>query len=152
MLNSPSPYERYLRNCQSGLRLRLRLGSPRLPDCGGIGICRMEMDTDEARDACPNSLTAYCRLDEPTGRLLLHIDSDTLTPKMQSRHFRGGYLRIPLPFVVPAWVQEWLEVGNTRPRIPAGNYPVLDDGTFLTVSLPLRERNHSVISHRLRAA
>jgi hypothetical protein len=111
----------------------------------------MELAASAPLLACGSSLLVRARIDPPTDRLLLHISPDTLTPALRARYFRDGYFGLPRAFAVPTTVLRAIGKDGDDYRIPGGRYPMLDDGTFLTLSLPLRDRQ-SLLRPLRRAA
>ena len=128
----------YLDACRNGLRAEARLGSPRLRNCAGIGICSIEpVRAPKLRPACGPSIPAFVRLDAPTGRLLLHLESCAISPMLRRRHFADGLLRVADACRLSATLVTDLGLPEEPFYIAPGRYPVLDDGTFLTLSLAL---------------
>ena len=135
-----TPYPSYLRACRAGLRLEVQLGSPRTHDCSSVGICQLHPSGTLLRGACTQVVTAYLRVDVPTGRLLLHVLSEGLDPEVRRRHFPQTGFTVREAYTLPEWVREALGLAPGRYRIAPGRYPTLEDGTFHTLSLRLTQR------------
>jgi len=136
MQHPTSTYAHYLSACRSGLRLSVRLGSPRSGDCSSLGICEVFLDRGSDRN-CPDLVTAYASIDAHTGRLLLHIDTATLTGSARKRHFPRSGFRVEQAYLFPTPVSEALGLSGTRYRIAVGTYPTLEDDGLIILSLRL---------------
>ncbi|WP_116125001.1 hypothetical protein [Lewinella sp. IMCC34183] len=147
-----SPYTAYLAACRTGVRAEVRLGSPRQPDCGGVGVCAVRLYDDRRfrTDACPQRISAYLRRDAPTGRLLVHFNRAGLTPFLRRRYLSDGCLFLPEPGPLSGGVREALDLDAPYDLAP-GRYPGLEDDHFLTFSLGLARRAAGDPPH-LRAA
>jgi hypothetical protein len=75
-------------------------------------------------------------MDEPTGRLLLHLETDTLNPDLRLRHFSEGSFRVEQAYLLPIPITEALGLDG-RYRIAAGTYPTLEDEGLIILSLRL---------------
>ena len=87
------------------------------------------------RQSCATVLPAYLRLDRPTGRLLLHFDTDAITEAVRQQHFPADRFRVPASYRLPSWVVRGLELPAGVYRIVPGEYPALGDGEFTTLSV-----------------
>ncbi len=133
-----TPYLTYLRACRSGLRVMIRLGSPDHEDCRYLGICEMVAEDRLTPGGCPSTcVPAYLRMDVPTGRLLLHVDDRAITPAIRKLHFPPPGFTVLRPYFLPTRIGDQLGLPEPDYRIATGTYPVLDDGTFTTLSLRL---------------
>ena len=139
------PYATYLARCRSGVHLHVKLGSPRLQHCRGVGICELTIDDLPGGD-CGCCTTAYARIDEPTGRLLLHFDPTGLPEAVRRRHFSGGSFTIETAYELPAAVRARLHLPPGT-RIGRGTYPCLEDDLFLTLSLRLTAADVQHLPH-----
>lgn len=115
----------------------VQLGSPRSHDCSSLGICQMHVPGTIPESKCPHLVTAFARIDRPTGRLLLHIVSDTIAEAARQLHFPSAVFQVRDAFRLPGWVTEGLRLPPGDYRIACGRYPNLDDGTFTTLSFRL---------------
>ncbi len=121
--------------CHRGLRLSVQLGSPRSGDCSSVGICNLQPPDYLPRQSCATVLPAYLRLDRPTGRLLLHFDTSAITKTVRQQHFAADRFRVPCSYRLPSWVVRGLELPAGVYRIVPGEYPVLGDDAFTTLSV-----------------
>ncbi|NJB84723.1 hypothetical protein GGR26_000468 [Lewinella marina] len=135
---NPATLSFYHRACRSGLPTDVRLGSPRLRDCGGLGICSIRLrGQNTSAAACSHVVPTFLRIEAATGRLLLHLTGRALTPEVRERHFRGGFLTLTHPYRLSPPLLRALGLPAGKYTLPTGRYPILDDGTFCTASLPL---------------
>ncbi len=121
--------------CRRGLRLSVHLGSPRSGNCSATGICSLQSLDYVPRQSCAVVLPAYLRLDRPTGRLLLHFDTSAITETARGQHFANDRFRVPCSYRLPSWVVRGLDLPAGVYRIVPGEYPVLGDGVFTTLSV-----------------
>ncbi|THH42074.1 hypothetical protein [Neolewinella litorea] len=134
----PSSLTTYHRACRSGLSVDVRLGSPDLRNCAGLGICSILLREEmPARPACPDGLPAYLRLEPVTGRLLLHLLTAAVTPFLHRRHFPDGCLTLPQDYALPRALTDALGLPEGPHDIAAGTYPILQDEVFVTCSFRL---------------
>ncbi len=137
-----TPYLAYLRDCRAGLAVMVRLGSPEFADCRSLGICELFIDDHLPAGPCRSTcVPAYLRLDAPTGRLLLHFEDRAITPEVRRRHFPPGGFTLLHPYRLPPRLAEHLHLECRHYQLGAGTYPLLDDGTFTTLSLRLTLRD-----------
>ncbi len=136
-----TPYLTYLRDCRAGLGVMVRLGSPEYTDCSSLGICELfvedHLSTGRCRSTC---VPAYLRLDTPTGRLLLHFENRAISVEIRRHHFPRGGFTVLHPYHLPPRFVEDLQLEGGPYQIEGGTYPLLDDGTFTTLSLRLTMR------------
>ena len=135
MLPTISPYDRYLASCRRGHRLGVLLGSPRLGGCRGQGICDMVLDDELHRHNCPRFARAYARVDPLTGRLLLHFVNASIDAETELIHFHDGSFTVEHAYALPRRIARSLDLPPGEYRIASGNYPLLEDEEFTTLSL-----------------
>lgn len=140
-----SPYANYLARCRSGFMLYVKLGSPRLRDCRGVGICEISID-DQAGADCKCCINAFARIDGPTGRLLLHLDPNSLSTAVRKQHFGGGSFTVETAYPLPEVVSTSLKLPQGT-RIGRGTYPCLEDEHFLTLSLRVAATDVHTLPH-----
>ena len=117
----------------------VQLGSPRTHHCSSLGICQMHVPGTVPESQCRNLVSAFARIDRPTGRLLLHIVTDTIAEAVRQLHFPTTGFRVRDDYQLPNWVTEALRLPPGDYRIACGRYPSLDDGTFTTLSFRLAQ-------------
>lgn len=134
-----SSTQHFWRNCQAGTPAEVILGSPKTPHCKNLGICRIQLEHTLAFPSCRNKIAAYLRVDEPTGRLLIHFLKSSVSAECADYFFSGGVFRVEDDYVLSAEVASALLVGEPIGdcRLLKGIYPVLSDDHFLTISVKL---------------
>lgn len=134
-------FQQYWRNCQSGIPAEVILGSPKTEKCDNFGICRVSLDLNSNLGGCGNTTVAYLRIDPPTNRLLIHFLSCSLNDEVTTRFFESSTFRMDDDYYLPKNVGRSLTVGSTPKEycIEKGNYPILADEHFHTVSLRLTQ-------------
>lgn len=131
-------YQNYLTNCQKGISAEVVLGSPRFADCRNFGICRMNLAPQNSSCNCKDCLACFLRIDAPTGRLLIHLPVTSISKTARQRFFSADTFRIDDPFYLPKAISAALAISANGYYIDKGEYPLLDDAHFLTVSLRLK--------------
>jgi len=142
-----SAYQQFWRNCQSGIPAEVILGSPKTAGCKNLGICQIKLEQTRPQANCDNRTVAYLRIDQPTGRLLIHFLHQSMSEGCLNYFFGKGLFRMKDGFVLPTSVSSALMLTSERGacRVEKGDYLILNDDHFLTVSLRLSvgvERQH----------
>lgn len=90
---------------------------------------------------CGNVTVAYLRIDPPTNRLLVHFLSCSLNEESAARFFKSTTFRMDDDYYLPKDVARSLTAGGAPKEycIEKGDYPILVDDYFHTVSLRLAE-------------
>ncbi|MTB50705.1 hypothetical protein [Lewinella sp. W8] len=100
-------------------------------------MCKIHLEPSVQDCQCDNLVAAYLRLDPPTGRLLLHFLGCSISPDCRQRFFANRSFRIEDDFPLPIPVMDALNLGGHSFYLERGDYPLLEDDHFLTVSLRL---------------
>lgn len=139
-MHQSSPlFQQYWRECQAGTPAEVILGSPKVEHCKNFGICRVSLEQGRVQGFCNNKTTAYLRIDPPTNRLLVHFLSCSFNDECAERFFQEGVFRMDEDYHLPLNISRALTNSETVAsyRIEKGNYPLLVDDHFHTVSLRL---------------
>lgn len=145
MHQSISIYQQFWRNCQAGTPAEVILGSPKTPHCKNLGICQIRLEQTTPQLNCENRAIAYLRIDRPTGRLLIHFLKKSMSKGCINYFFGAGHFKMKDDFLLPEGVSSALilkKKGMTY-RVEKGDYLILSDDHFLTVSLRLSAASES---------
>ena len=139
MYQTMSAYQQFWRNCQSGIPAEVILGSPKTPRCKNLGICQIRLEQTSPQANCENRAVAYLRIDKPTGRLLIHFLNQSMSQGCLNYFFGQGVFKMKDGFILPTSVSSALMLNSERGacRVEKGDYLILSDDHFLTVSLRL---------------
>lgn len=153
MHQSISLFQQFWRECQSGTPAEVILGSPKMKDCKNFGICRVSLEKSQSSRFCDNKTVAYLRLDQLTGRLLIHFLSCSFNSDCADRFFQTGNFRMDDHYFLSKEITAALSLDQAQSSfyIEKGNYPILADDHFHTVSLRLSHTELSSISVSLAA-
>lgn len=137
--------QRFWRNCQAGIPAEVILGSPKSPQCKNLGICRIQLERTLPLLSCKNRTMAYLRIDQPTGRLLLHFVNSSITEQCAAYFFASGSFHITEDYILPQAVAAALcpDWQTKDCRIKSGSYPVLNDDHFVSVSVRVAAKPQS---------
>lgn len=86
----------------------------------------------------------YARLDEPTGRLLLHFVRTAQL--IEHASFKNDVLQVPVNSVISPSVARLLRLPGDRYHLRPGNYPLLTDEQFSTASVRLIRMQRAEVS------
>ena len=104
------------------------LGNP-AKDCLHFGICRIHLYTGQ-KSPCGCRIPAYARAIEGVGIELI-FEKKKLPEKTALLHFGNGYFYVETTYKLPADVAS--AIGIKDFDIPAGKYPVREEGGWLRV-------------------
>jgi len=153
MHQSISLFQQFWRECQSGTPAEVILGSPKMKDCKNFGICRVSLEKSQSNRFCDNKTVAYLRIDIPTGRLLIHFLTCSFNADCADRFFRAGNFRMDDHYFLSKEIANALSLDRAQQSfyVEKGNYPILIDEHFHTVSLRLSNTEASEIPMALAA-
>lgn len=153
MHQSISLFQQFWRECQSGTPAEVILGSPKMKDCKNFGICRVSLEKSHDNRFCDNKTAAYLRVDPLTGRLLIHFLSCSFNTDCAERFFQTGNFRMDEDYFLSKEMADALSLDRTKTSfyVEKGNYPILIDDHFHTVSLRLSNTEASDIPMALAA-
>lgn len=137
--------QKFWRNCQAGIPAEVILGSPKSPECKNLGICRIQLERTLPLPSCKNRTIAYLRVDLPTGRLLVHFLNSSITDECAAHFFKSGVFHISEDYILSPEVVSALYPGQRikNCRIRSGNYPVLNDDHFVSLSVRVTTKAES---------
>lgn len=128
--------------CSDSLPVEVTLGSPRDKNCRHQGICRIHLRGNSPAVDCPTAATidGHVRLDDTTGRLLIHFHVDTLGTDVRAFHFPRNVLTVPYAYALSPTIRERLGLTTDQDyHILPGRYPALAAFDYLTLSLALQQ-------------
>lgn len=128
----------YIQECQTGILADVVLGNPKA-ECCGSGICHIHIGPHAmSPEACNGiNLLAFIRMDDVHGRLLIHFLTDSIDEQCLQEHFINSSLVLSEDFELPIALTTRLNYLHQVLTIKAGEYPLLNDGLFSTISVRL---------------
>ncbi|NUQ26543.1 MAG: hypothetical protein HUU34_21570 [Saprospiraceae bacterium] len=101
--------------------------------CFGTGPCRMQLDAAGSNYTVQEGQgRGEVRLNN-AGKLVLSLDSASMTSTTVEAQFGAGYFEVPEPFQVPEEVLTALGQQGVQMLIPAGEYAVVASNGYLEV-------------------
>ncbi len=101
--------------------------------CFGSGPCRMELDAGGSNYVVQEGQGRGEVWLNGAGKLVLSVESASMTANTRSAQFGTGYFELPDPFLVPEAVMTALGQQGVQLMIPAGTYPVVEANGYLEV-------------------
>jgi|GEM_PF-2029107 len=132
------PYLHYLRECQTGVLAEIILGNQLIAGAGETGISRIYLTGETF--LVPSGMervSAFLRLDAQTGRLLIHFLGCSISETVRQKYFSDGSFLMESGYPLGGQVARELNLVEGDHWISTGNYPLLDDGEMLTVSVSI---------------
>lgn len=133
-------YRDYLRECQTGILTEIVLGSSQPSAINQRGISRIHLGGELfLTPSCSDRVSAYLRLDPYSGRLLIHFLTCSISDAVREKHFAEDRFMVEDGYPLGGQMARELRLVGDDHWINAGNYPLLDDGELLTVSVRVRQ-------------
>lgn len=131
-------YRNYLRECQNGVLTEVVLSTPDPARQKALGISRVYLAGERfLTPSGADRVAAYLRIDPYYGRLLIHFLACSLSADVRSKHFDGDNFQVAAAYPIGGSVARELALAEGDYWLNTGDYPVLDDGDLLTVSVSI---------------
>jgi hypothetical protein len=145
MYTTSSTYPLFLANCQRGVPVEVYFGQR-----GQHQQIDLRLYNESRKDIITASVLAYARIDRPTGRLLVHFLRQSLPAQQLVSAFSRNQLSISSEGTIAPAAARLLGLPEGHYTLPTGQYPVLTDDHFATVSLRLQSMQLQAVSTVVR--